>query len=227
MPTDAVTRLDVYNTLLSSRLIVLFTHPDPETAARIAVACLEGGARLIEFILRGDGALASFTALAQRLAQTHPQAILGAGTVMDAPTAALCLAAGARFIVSPNLNPDIARLCNRRKAAYIPGCATPTEITQAEELGAEVVKVFPAQALGPGFIKAVLGPSPWSRLMPTGGVAATQASIRAWLDAGACAVGLGGDVVRAEEVEKGDYDAIRQRVMEVIGWIQEAEADSN
>jgi 2-dehydro-3-deoxyphosphogluconate aldolase/(4S)-4-hydroxy-2-oxoglutarate aldolase len=215
-------RLDVLTTLLDSKLVVLFYHPDPETAWQITRACLQGGARLIEFTQRGEQALLTYTQLAQRVAAEAPEAILGAGSIVDAPTAALYLANGAQFVVGPNFNPDIARLCNRRKIAYIPGCATPTEISNAEELGAEVVKVFPGAVGGPEFIKAVRGPMPWARLMPTGGVQAKQASIREWLAAGACAVGMGSDLVKADEVERGDFEAIRRRVAQVVGWIKES-----
>jgi 2-dehydro-3-deoxyphosphogluconate aldolase / (4S)-4-hydroxy-2-oxoglutarate aldolase len=145
--------------------------------------------------------------------------ILGIGSILDAPTAALFIAQGAKFIVAPTFNPEIAQLCNRRKIAYIPGCATPTEIARAEEAGAEIVKVFPST---PEFIKAVLGPMPWSRLMPAGGVETTAESVRLWIRAGACGLGVGSQLISQKALAAGDYASIRQGVINMLGWIQEA-----
>jgi 2-dehydro-3-deoxyphosphogluconate aldolase/(4S)-4-hydroxy-2-oxoglutarate aldolase len=163
-------RLEVLNRVLSDGLVPLFFHPDPDTAVEVAMACARGGAQVVEFANRGEGAYAAFARLAERLPAAGSKAILGVGSVIDAPTAALFLAAGANFVVSPILNAEVARLCNLRKVAYLPGCSTPTEIAQAEELGAEIAKVFPGQVGGPEFIKAVMAPCPWHRLMPTGGI---------------------------------------------------------
>ncbi len=214
-------RLHVLTTILDTGLVPIFYHPDREVARRIVHACWDGGARAVEFTNRGDFAPDVFRELAQWAARELPGVILGAGTVVDAPTAALYIACGANFIVGPTLNEEVARLCNRRKVAYIPGCSTPTEISAAEELGAEIVKVFPASVGGPDFIRAVLGPCPWSKLMPTG-IQATQESITAWVQAGAAGVGVGSDLIRREWVEAGDWDAITQRVRQVLEWIRRA-----
>ena len=123
--------------------------------------------------------------------------ILGVGSVPDAPTAALFIASGANFIVSPSLNPEVARLCNRRKIPYLPGCLTPTEIATAEELGVEICKIFPGNVGGPEFISAVMAPCPWTRLLPTGGVDATEESVNAWIKAGA---GCGGHGLEAHHI---------------------------
>ena len=181
-------RLSVYQTILNSGLVPLFFHSDVEVARQTIAACAEGGAKVVEFTNRGEGALGIFSDMAEKFHHTHPSLILGVGSILDAPTAALFIAQGARFIVAPTFNPEIALLCNRRKIAYIPGCATPTEISKAEEAGAEIVKVFPAS---PETIKAVLGPMPWSRLMPAGGVEATAESVNTWIRAGACGLGVG------------------------------------
>jgi len=147
---------------------------------------------VVEFTNRGDSAPRVLAELAQTVAESAPDVILGVGTVVDAPTAALYLSAGANFVVGPILNPEIARLCNRRKVAYMPGCGSAIEISQAEELGVEIVKVFPGSSVGgPGFVKAVLAPMPWTRIMPTGGVDASEESIRAWFGAGVACVGIG------------------------------------
>jgi 2-dehydro-3-deoxyphosphogluconate aldolase/(4S)-4-hydroxy-2-oxoglutarate aldolase len=145
---------------------------------------------------------------------------------VDAPTAAQYIAAGADFIVGPLLNPDVARLCNRRKVPYSPGCGTASEISQAEELGAEIVKVFPGGLVGgPAFIKSVMAPCPWTRLMPTGGVDASEESVKAWIAAGAACLGIGSKLVSKDLVAAGDFDAIRDKVAQVLAWIQEARSE--
>ena len=147
----------------------------------------------------------------------------GVGTVVDAPTAALYLAAGANFVVGPVLNAEVARLCNRRKVAYIPGCATPSEISEAHELGVEIVKVFPGSAVGgPAFVRAVLAPLPWARLMPTGGVDATEESIRAWFGAGVACVGVGSKLITNELIAARDWEGLSRKVAQMLAWIQEA-----
>ena len=216
-------RLNVLNTVLELGLVPVFYNPDLETAKQIVAACRAGGARVVEFTNRGDFAFQVYTELAQHVAQAEPDVILGVGSVVDAPTAALYIAAGANFVVGPVLNPDAARLCNRRKVAYMPGCGSASEISQAEELGVEIVKVFPGAAVGgPGFVKAVSGPCPWTRIMPTGGVDATIDSIRAWFGAGAACVGMGSRLVTKELVAAGDWDAISKKAAQVLGWIKDA-----
>jgi 2-dehydro-3-deoxyphosphogluconate aldolase / (4S)-4-hydroxy-2-oxoglutarate aldolase len=215
-------RLDVTNTLLDIGLIPLFYNGDVETAIEVIAACARGGARVIEFTHRGELAYPVFTALVKHFANADPAIVLGIGSIVDAPTAALYLASGANFIVGPSFNPEIARLCNRRKVLYIPGTATATEIATAEEYGAEICKVFPGDALGPGFIKAVLAPCPWHRLLPTGGVDATEAGIGEWIKAGAAAVGLGSKLITTEAVKARDFESIAAKVAQCIGWIQKA-----
>jgi 2-dehydro-3-deoxyphosphogluconate aldolase/(4S)-4-hydroxy-2-oxoglutarate aldolase len=159
------------------------------------------------------------------LAQKHPDVILGVGSVVDAPTAALYIAYGANFVVGPLLNPEIARLCNQRKIAYSPGCGSASEIARAEELGVEIVKVFPGTSVGgPAFVRSVLGPCPWTSIMPTGGVDATEESIMAWFGAGVACVGIGSKLIRKEWVAAGDWMAITAQVRKVLAWIQDARA---
>ncbi|MEM7030796.1 MAG: bifunctional 4-hydroxy-2-oxoglutarate aldolase/2-dehydro-3-deoxy-phosphogluconate aldolase, partial [Chloroflexota bacterium] len=162
-----------------------------------------------------------FTALAQYIAAENLDIILGIGSIVDAPTAAMYIASGANFVVGPNLNPDVARLCNRRKIAYMPGCGSLTEISQAEELGVEIVKLFPGSSVGgPDFVKAVTGPCPWTRIMPTGGVSANEDNIRAWFEAGVACVGMGSALVRKDWVAAGQFDEITHTATEVLGWIR-------
>ena len=219
------TRLDVYNAVLSSGLVPLFYHADPDAAIQIVKACSEGGAKVLEFTNRGEKALQVFSRIVEYVSANKLPIILGVGSILDAPTAAIFMANGARFIVGPNCNPEIARLCNRRKIAYLPGCASASEISNAEELGVEIVKIFPGETVGgPAFIKAILGPMPWTRIMPTGGVDATPESISGWIKAGACCVGMGSNLIQKEAVSSGNYDAIRLKVIQVLQLIAEARA---
>ena len=216
-------RLDVINTLLDIGLVPLFYNGEVETSIELVSACSCGGAKVIEFTNRGEMAYPVFTELVKHFAKADPDVILGVGSVIDAPTAALYLAVGANFIVGPSLNPEISRLCNRRKILYMPGCGTENEIVAAEELGAEICKIFPgSSAGGPGFIKAVLAPSPWHRLLPTGGVDATGASVSEWIKAGAAAVGMGSKLITKQAVNDKDYDGIAKKAADCIEWIQKA-----
>jgi 2-dehydro-3-deoxyphosphogluconate aldolase/(4S)-4-hydroxy-2-oxoglutarate aldolase len=216
-------RLDVINTLLDIGLVPLFYNSDVETTVELASACSRGGAKVIEFTNRGELAYPVFTELVRHFAKVDPNIILGVGSILDAPTAALYIASGANFIVGPSFNPEIAKLCNRRKILYTPGCATETEISTAEEYGAEICKIFPGATVGgPAFIKAVMVPCPWHRLMPTGGVGATEDSIGAWIKAGAAAVGMGSKLITKQAIQDKDYDGIAEKVTECIEWIKEA-----
>ena len=214
-------RLEWYATVLASGLVPLFYHGDAAVAVAVARSLADGGAVAVEFTNRGPGALRVFQELAEQPA-LRDAASLGVGSVIDAPTAALFIAAGARFVVSPSFSAEVARLCNRRKIPYLPGCATPTEVSTAEEWGAEIVKVFPGKMGGPAFIKDLLGPMPWSRLMPTGGVRLSAASLREWFAAGACCVGMGSDLVRADLVAAGDYAAVSANVRTALRLIEAA-----
>lgn len=216
-------RLEVLNTMIDTGLVPVFYQPDVEVAKKIVAACAAGGARVVEFTNRGDFAYNVFTELSRYCLTANPQVILGVGSVVDAPTAALYISSGANFVVGPLLNPEIARLCNRRKIAYSPGCGSASEIAEAEELGVEIVKVFPGGSVGgPGFVKSVLGPCPWTRMMPTGGVDATEESINAWFKAGVSCVGMGSKLITKEAVAAGDFDAISEKVAQVLAWIRAA-----
>jgi 2-dehydro-3-deoxyphosphogluconate aldolase/(4S)-4-hydroxy-2-oxoglutarate aldolase len=180
-------------------------------------------ARVLEFTNRGERAYPVFTDIVQRVASAAPDLILGVGSIVDAPTAALYIASGANFVVGPSFNPEIARLCNRRKIAYVPGCATETEIITAEEAGVEICKLFPGEAAGgPGFVSAVMGPCPWHRLLPTGGVDASEASIAAWIKAGAAALGIGSKLITKQAIQARDWDALGAKVTQCLGWIKSA-----
>jgi 2-dehydro-3-deoxyphosphogluconate aldolase/(4S)-4-hydroxy-2-oxoglutarate aldolase len=216
-------RLDVTNTILEIGVLPLFYHGEMETAVELVNACVHGGARAIEFTNRGEMAYPVFTELVKYFAEADPSVILGIGSIIDAPTAAMFIASGANFIVGPSFNPEISRLCNRRKILYLPGCSTENEITAAEELGAEICKIFPGESAGgPAFISAVMAPCPWHRLLPTGGVDATEASIGEWIKAGAAAVGLGSKLISKQAVQDKDYDSIAKNTSDCIAWVKQA-----
>jgi 2-dehydro-3-deoxyphosphogluconate aldolase/(4S)-4-hydroxy-2-oxoglutarate aldolase len=220
-------RMKVLNRIYEIGVVPVFYHSDVAVAQKVVAACAAGGAGVVEFTNRGDFAPQAFLELSHYVAQSLPEVILGVGSVVDAPTAALYIAYGASFVVGPVLNPEVARLCNRRKVAYSPGCGSTSEIAQAEELGAEIVKVFPGTSVGgPDFVRSVLGPCPWTRIMPTGGVDATEASIRAWLGAGAACLGMGSNLITKELVAAGDWEGLTRKVAQVIGWVRAARGQS-
>ena len=216
------TRLETLVIMLRQGFVPLFHEADEQTATSILSALTAGGARVVEFTHRGDGAHEVFAALERICRSDLPQTVLGVGSVPDAGTASLYMNLGASFVVSSTLSEDVAAICNRRKVPYLPGCATPTEVARAEELGVEIAKVFPGgPAGGPGFVSAVLGPSRWTRLMPTGGVSPTRESLSAWFGAGAACVGLGSQLIPADEVRAGGWDAVTARVREVADLVAE------
>ena len=216
-------KLQVLNEVLDKGLMPLFFNSDLEIASKVVDACLKGGIRTIEFTNRGDHAWEIFSKLEKKLAEENSPVILGIGTVDDAPTAAMYIASGANFIVGPTFNVEVARLCNRRKIPYFPGCATVNEIANAEEWGVDICKVFPGETSGgPAFLKAVHGPRPRSLLMPTGGVEPEKENISAWVKAGAVCMGMGSKLVSKKRLAEGDYEAITTDVKKSLEWIQEA-----
>lgn len=217
------TRLEVYQAMLESGLVPLFYNPDVEVSTNVVKACADGGARVLEFTNRGDYAFDVFQQISKLLAKEKSPLMLGIGSVVDAPTAAMYISAGANFVVGPIFNPEVARLCNRRKIAYLPGCGSLNDISLAEEYGVEIVKVFPGSAVGgPGFIKDALGPCPWSRIMPTGGVDATAENIKTWIQAGACCVGMGSKLITKTTISEGNYAGITENVKQILTWIAAA-----
>ena len=214
-------RLEVLRTMVEVGLVPVFYNADAQVAQNVLTACSNGGSQLFEFTNRGDHAHEIFSQLETYARRNHPELILGVGSVVDAPTAALYIASGANFVVGPILNKEVARLCNRRKVAYSPGCGSVSEISQAEELGCEIIKIFPGgQVGGPAFVKSVLGPCPWTSLMPTGGVDCTRESLSAWFDAGVVCVGMGSKLVTKDLVAASDYDAIAEKIRQTLALIR-------
>ncbi len=212
-------RLKVFNTMIETGMVPVFYHPEFRVAVSVVDACTAGGGHCFEFTNRGDLAHEVFKELVIHF-KSDDRVILGAGSIIDPATAALYIQLGANFIVGPVLNPEVARVCNRRKVAYIPGCGSATEISTAEELGAEICKIFPGEAIGgAGFVRDVLGPMPWARLMPTGGVDTTEESITNWFKAGVTCVGMGSKLFTKESISSGNYGLITEKTKQVLEWI--------
>ena len=216
-------RLKTLNSMQEIGLVPVFYNPDIMVSKKIVGACAEGGARCIEMTNRGDHAIDTFSQLESYCKENYPNIILGIGSVVDAPTAALYIMHGANFIVGPVLDEDTAIVCNKRKIPYSPGCGSATEIHKAHSLGVEFCKLFPgAQVGGPAFVKAISGPMPWSSIMPTGGVNPTKESITEWFSAGVACVGIGSKLITKEAIQNDDYKKITSSVNNVIRWIKEA-----
>ena len=213
-------RIDVVNVMRETGLVPLFYHPDIETGKKVLNACFDGGARLLEFTSRGDFAFEIFGELNKYALMKLPGMILGAGSVTDAASASLYMQMGANFIVTPVLRQDIAMVCNRRKVLWSPGCATLSEIARAEELGCEIVKLFPGESYGPGFVKAIKGPCPWTSIMPTGGVSTDEENLKAWFDAGVTCVGMGSNLISKEIIASGDFETLKITVKNTLEIIK-------
>jgi 2-dehydro-3-deoxyphosphogluconate aldolase/(4S)-4-hydroxy-2-oxoglutarate aldolase len=213
---------EVVGKILDVGLLPVFYNDDVKVAKRIVQACSDGGAIVIEFTNRGDFAYEVFNELSKWSQKELPDVILGAGTIIEPATAGIYINSGANFIVGPVFNPDVAKICNRRKVSYIPGCMTPSEISNAEETGVDIVKIFPGKTIGPSFIKAMLGPCPWSKLMPSGGVEITQENISGWIKSGASALNIGSNLIKKDLVKVNDYNSIKKLVEQCIIWINEA-----
>jgi 2-dehydro-3-deoxyphosphogluconate aldolase / (4S)-4-hydroxy-2-oxoglutarate aldolase len=213
-------RMTVLTAMMGQGVIPVFYHPDAETCVNVIQACANGGARCIEFTNRGDFAAHVFLDVARHFAKADPSVIMGVGSVVDAPTAGIYIANGAKFVVGPILNADVAKVCNRRMIPYSPGCGSASEISLAQELGCEIVKVFPGESVGgPTFVKNVLGPMPWTRIMPTGGVDPDEKSLREWFGAGIVAAGMGSKLITNDLLKAGDWKGIEDRVRKTVDLI--------
>lgn len=213
-------RIEVANLMKEQGMVPLFYHPDAELGKNVLRACYDGGARLLEFTARGDFAFEVFHALHKYTIKELPEMVMGVGSITDAAAASLFIQMGANFIVTPSLREDIAITCNRRKIMYSPGCGSLTEINRAEELGCEIIKLFPGSTYGPGFVKAIKGPQPWTSIMPTGGVSTEESNLKAWFDAGVTCVGMGSKLISKEVLAKKDFKGLKKTVADTLELIQ-------
>lgn len=214
-------RIQVANTMESTGLVPLFFHDNLEESIEVLNACYKGGARLLEFTNRGDFAHEVFGELNKYALVNLPGMILGVGSVTDAGVASLYMQLGANFVVTPVLREDIALVCNRKKVLWSPGCGSLSEISRAEELGCEIVKLFPGGIYGPEFIKAIKGPCKWTSIMPTGGVSPDRENLKAWFNAGATCVGMGSKLIVKNMHGKFDLDKIQELTQNSLSIIKE------
>ena len=202
--------------IVESGLVAVIRAERSDQATRIAEACAQGGAAAVEITFTVPGAAKVIEDLAREY--TPETILIGAGTVLDAETARIAMLAGAQFIVGPSLNAEAARLCNRYGVPYMPGAGTVGEVIEAMECGADIVKVFPGETLGPAFVKAVRGPLPYAALMPTGGVSIEN--VAEWIKAGCVAVGVGGNLTSGAGT--GDFRSVAEMAKRFVETIRQA-----
>ena len=213
-------RIQVIRQMEESGMVPLFYHSDIKVVKSVVRACYDGGARLIEFTNRGDLAIDIFSELMSYVISELPSLIVGVGSVTDAESASRYMMAGANFVVTPVFRNDIAVVCNRRKVLWSPGCGSLTEITKAEEMGCELVKLFPGGTYGPSFVKAIKGPQPWTLIMPTGGVTTEENNLRGWFDSGVLCVGIGSKLISKEILLNKDYVTLKKDVAKTLNVIK-------
>ena len=209
-------KIAVMQKMAATRMVPVFYHADAEVTRQVVRACYTGGVRAFEFTNRGDMAHEVFSDVIKFVRRECPELALGVGSVVDAPTAALYMQMGADFVVGPLLNEEVARVCNRRCVPYTPGCGTVSEVGRAQELGCDLIKVFPGDVLGPKFVKGIMAPMPWTRLMVTGGVEPTEENLQAWRKAGVFCVGMGSKLFPKERIAANDWDFVSEQCRKSI-----------
>lgn len=212
-------RIEVAQVMKETGMVPLFYHTDIELGKKILKASYDGGARLMEFTARGDFSFEVFSELNKYAIKNLPGMIMGVGSITDVGAASLYMQMGANFIITPSLREDIAIACNRRKILWSPGCGTLTEINKAEEMGCEIVKLFPGDLYGPSFVKGIKGPQPWTSIMPTGGVSTEEVNLKAWFEAGVTCVGMGSKLISTEILDQKDYAGLEKKVSQTLATI--------
>ena len=221
MPT--ITKEIIVTRLAAQKALPLFTCSDVDAGMKVLGCLHQAGLQVVEFTNRSVAALDVFAAMARRAATDFPDMILGAGTIIDVAQAEAFHDAGAAFLVAPHLDEEVAGWCGRRGVSWCPGTGTVTEMVRAHRLGAAVIKVCPADALGgPAFVKAVRGPCPWLRLMPSGGVTAERENLAAWFSAGVHCVGIGSQLIDPKEVAAGRFDELTTRARMLVAALSGA-----
>ena len=216
-------KVQVITAMKETGMVPVFYDKDAEIVKNVVKACYDGGVRVFEFTNRGDFAHEVFNEVNKWVIDNCPDMIMGVGTVIDPATAALYLQLGANFIVGPNFNPAICEVCNRRLVPYSPGCGSVSEINNAQAMGCDVTKVFPAGNVGgPSFVKNVMAPLRWSNIMVTGGVAPDEENLTNWIKAGVLCVGMGSKLFPKEVVAAGNWQAVTDKCIEALGYIAKA-----
>ena len=212
-------KIAVLNKMHQTGIVPVFYHSDVEVAKQVVKACYDGGIRAFEFTNRGDFAHEVFAELVKFAAKECPELAMGAGSVVDPATAAIYIQLGACFIVGPLFNPEVAKICNRRLVPYTPGCGSVSEVGNAQEVGCDLVKVFPGDVLGPKFVKGLMAPMPWSNIMITGGVEPTKENLVSWFKAGAFCVGMGSKLFPKDRIAAKDWNYISEKCREALGFV--------
>jgi 2-dehydro-3-deoxyphosphogluconate aldolase/(4S)-4-hydroxy-2-oxoglutarate aldolase len=212
-------KTQVLNAMAGTGIVPVFYNGDIEISKNVVKACYKGGIRAFEFTNRGEFAHEVFGELNKWAAKECPELILGIGSVVDAPTAALYIQLGANFIVGPLFNPEISKIANRRLIPYTPGCGSVSEVGFAQESGCDLCKVFPGDVLGPNFVKGLKAPMPWSLLMVTGGVKPEEANLKSWFDAGVTCVGMGSNLFPADVIAAKNWEAISNSCKNALAMV--------
>ncbi len=213
-------KLQTLNYISENKVVPVFYNSDVDTSINVMKSLYKGGIKILEFTNRGDFALEVFNELEKYCQKNLPDMILGAGSISDETMANMYISSGSNFIVGPLTNENVAVACNRKKIPYMPGCLTPSEISKAEELGCDVVKVFPADSVdGASFIKSVLAPMPWSWIMPTGGVDMEEEGLKNWLDSGVFSVGMGSKLFTNEIIQNKDWGLLESQCKKLVETI--------
>ncbi len=198
----------------------LMSHADPDTCIMLLRASYQAGARIIEFACRYDNAEKVFERIVQYAEKELPGLVVGVGTIIRKPEAEKYIAMGASFIVAPIIDEQVGEYCVDKNIFWCPGAATLTEIVHAHELGAGLVKIFPAETLGgPAFLRAIKAPCPWIKVMPTGGVTVSESNLRDWFEAGADCVGIGSALFSKQIVSAANEEQIKERVEDLLSTI--------
>jgi len=202
-------------------MLPLFYHEDAHVCHEVVKALYAAGIRLVEFTNRGDHALRNFKFLTDKRDEEMPGLVLAAGTIKNAKDAKAFIKAGAKCIISPGLDTEAGKRAQDAGVLWIPGCMSPTEIMAAESAGAELIKLFPGSLLGPGYLKAIREVFPSLLFVPTGGVKLDRENLKAWFDAGVCAVGMGSRLLDTELLSSANYKEISSRAMSALALIRE------
>ncbi len=213
-------KMAVMAAMQATGMVPVFYDANVEVSKQVLKACYEGGVRVFEFTNRGDFAAEVFAELMKFSLKECPEMILGVGSIVDAPTAALYIQYGANFIVGPCMNPEVARLCNRHLVPYVPGCGTVTEISYAQELGCDVTKIFPAGCVGgPDFVKNIKAPLPWANIMATGAVEPTEENLSKWFASGVFCVGMGSKLFPKADLKAENWQAVTDKCREALAIV--------
>ncbi len=213
-------KMAVMQKIGSTGIVPVFYHRDTEITKKVVKACYDGGIRAFEFTNRGDFAHEVFGEVVKFASKECPEMAIGVGSIVDPATAALYIQLGACFVVGPLFNPEIAKVCNRRLVPYTPGCGSISEVGAAQESGCDLCKVFPGDVLGPKFVKGLMAPMPWAKLMVTGGVEPTAENLRDWFKAGVYCVGMGSKLFPKEHIATEDWEYITQKCKKALSDIK-------